>query len=745
MSQEKICVKLPTTDKKATLLKWRVKEGTLVNSTVVVLLYQEDGEKDRKSFRTHHVGVVKKILIHEGQEVPAGHPVFELEPGCSHSTVVSDLCADCGADLRIDNASKPTASVSMIHSVPDLKVSEQSALLLGKADEKRLLGDKKLVLLVDLDQTLIHTTNDNIPNNIKDIHHFQLYGPNSPWYHTRLRPGTYNFLSSISELYELHICTFGARNYAHTITHILDPKGKLFSHRVLSRDECFNPNSKTGNLKGLFPCGDNMVCIIDDREDVWDYALNLIHVKPYHFFQHTGDINAPPNLQKNVDITLQQDNRVDFTHLVQGITIKKKDNLKGEPQMEDGEVLSDDDSGNITTDNEEKNKNNVIKENSDQVEVEEEDDYLLYLEDILKNLHKEYFKEYDQKHELYGNDVEVPDMKRIIPMYRSKILAGKKLVFSGLVPTPVPLTESRAYKVARLLGAEVTENIEPDSTHLVAVRQGTLKASAARKRPDIKTVTPEWLWLCAERWEHVEERLFPLRSEGGGGSSSRDPPAHCSSPEHSPHFMANNQNVSLVNKEQDQKFAETLNPLLSFSDEDIKRMAGEVEDMTDDEESCDGDDVPNITDVLKINKDGNSSSEASLDGSRRGNKRQYSSSESTDNEDEVEKEIEGETLIERLRQSASRGQKRRHSSLDSDGSEDDNETLNEKFRQGKNLDELGVEWGNNSENSVDQHDDMNDSEWGNNSENSVDPPDEVNDSEWNMLGAALEKEFLENQ
>lgn len=52
-------------------------------------------------------------------------PVFVLEPGCSHSTVVSDLCADCGADLRIDNASKPTASVSMIHSVPDLKVSEQ--------------------------------------------------------------------------------------------------------------------------------------------------------------------------------------------------------------------------------------------------------------------------------------------------------------------------------------------------------------------------------------------------------------------------------------------------------------------------------------------------------------------------------------------------------------------------------------------------------------------------------------------
>ena len=40
--------------------------------------------------------------------------------------------------------------------------------------------------------------------------------------------------------------------------------------------------------RALFPCGDHMVVIIDDREDVWNYAPNLIHVRPYHFFQHTG-------------------------------------------------------------------------------------------------------------------------------------------------------------------------------------------------------------------------------------------------------------------------------------------------------------------------------------------------------------------------------------------------------------------------------------------------------------------------
>lgn len=46
--------------------------------------------------------------------------------------------------------------------------------------------------------------------------------------------------------------------------------------------------------RNLFPCGDSMVSIIDDREDVWKFAPNLITVKKYIYFQGTGDINAPP-------------------------------------------------------------------------------------------------------------------------------------------------------------------------------------------------------------------------------------------------------------------------------------------------------------------------------------------------------------------------------------------------------------------------------------------------------------------
>ena len=50
-------------------------------------------------------------------------------------------------------------------------------------------------------------------------------------------------------MYELHICTFGVRTYAHTIARLIDPKEEYFAQRVLSRNECFNPSSKTANLK----------------------------------------------------------------------------------------------------------------------------------------------------------------------------------------------------------------------------------------------------------------------------------------------------------------------------------------------------------------------------------------------------------------------------------------------------------------------------------------------------------------
>lgn len=51
--------------------------------------------------------------------------------------------------------------------------------------------------------------------------------------------------------------------------------------------------------RALFPCGDHMVCIIDDREDVWNFAPNLIMVKPYKYFSGTDDVNDPFKANKD--------------------------------------------------------------------------------------------------------------------------------------------------------------------------------------------------------------------------------------------------------------------------------------------------------------------------------------------------------------------------------------------------------------------------------------------------------------
>uniref|UniRef100_A0A3Q3XLQ5 RNA polymerase II subunit A C-terminal domain phosphatase n=1 Tax=Mola mola TaxID=94237 RepID=A0A3Q3XLQ5_MOLML len=286
------------------LLEWKVKPGSLVNVDSVLALCvpipQEQGAEaarlPERKVKSDRAGIVKELCCQLGQVIPPGGVIVRIEE-CSHPVVMKGLCAECGQDLTQlqstnGNQQTPisTATVSMVHSVPELMVSSEQAEQLGREDQQRLHRNKKLVLMVDLDQTLIHTTEQHCQRMSNKV----LFPRIKPMLHTRLRPHCKEFLEKIAKLYELHVFTFGSRLYAHTIAGFLDPEKKLFSHRILSRDECIDPFSKTGNLRNLFPCGDTMVCIIDDREDVWKFAPNLITVKKYIYFQGTGDINAPP-------------------------------------------------------------------------------------------------------------------------------------------------------------------------------------------------------------------------------------------------------------------------------------------------------------------------------------------------------------------------------------------------------------------------------------------------------------------
>lgn len=725
----------------------------------------------------------------------------------------------------------------------------------------------------------------------------------------------------------------------------LDQDGKLFSQRILSRDECFNPTSKTANLKALFPCGDDLVCIIDDREDVWSHASNLIHVKPYHFFQHTGDINAPPGLDKHendekegVDLTnlnydskkiklngkinyksketptthegvrerenvIQEDDKEEYEDksLVKNVkmddkdvaqeagkkedvdleknvkrdvkeenkstrnydnpeeNVKNNDNQNGkrddanseenvkkneieggkkedvnpegnvenndkediaqnEDKTEDvnsGENIKKNDKEegkhdnvnlevnlkkddgfleeNVQKDDKEedkkndvaleenlqkddkeegkndvnpeenlkKNKKDVVQEESvkefkesgeelkyvvkeliidktkegktlqektikeqmetsenglnngkeekeeEMVEIDDPDDYLLYLEDILKEIHKTFYVNYDKM-----ESGQVPDLKKVIPEVRKTILNDTKLVFSGLVPTHIKLEQSKAYQVARSLGAIVTQDLEMDTTHLVAVRPGTAKVNAGRRKKNLKIVTPDWLWACAERWTKVEEQLYNLNNKG---SKNRHPPPHCSSPEHTVVFDEITTETPGRKRTASGRFMDTINPLMSFSSADIADMDREVEDIFNESES-DGESsnkkpVPECDEVFLT--------EEVLDAVQNVNSKGSDESSSSSGESMTGEHPHGWKPHEIQSRKRSRED-------DADDESTADEFPSTKFRRGEEL---------SSDLDIGQ---------GSNSDGSVEPPDEIDDGDWNMMGAALEREFLSN-
>ncbi|XP_048219014.1 RNA polymerase II subunit A C-terminal domain phosphatase isoform X3 [Perognathus longimembris pacificus] len=650
-----------------------------------------------RRLKSERAGVVRELCAQPGQVVAPGALLVRLE-GCSHPVVMKGLCAECGQDLtqlQSKNGKQQmplsTATVSMVHSVPELMVSSEQAEELGREDQQRLHRNRKLVLMVDLDQTLIHTTEQHCPQmSNKGIFHFQL-GRGEPMLHTRLRPHCRDFLEKIAKLYELHVFTFGSRLYAHTIAGFLDPEKKLFSHRILSRDECIDPFSKTGNLKNLFPCGDSMVCIIDDREDVWKFAPNLITVKKYVYFPGTGDVNAPPgsrepqarkkvNSSKGADTLeqapplkdpeegkpvpgVEQSNGLGkpFRELNGGESVPGSSPIKAderdpcpltrapsasspssqelastpEPKMSceqtdrtssgaqpaqdtsgpdlDFDLSSDSDSsdsegqkssssdgerekrgqqkstvtqdgvrapqqgvspdesgarspgagslgetgtnihlhdkgpdldvqdeaerdgfcglGNGCVDRKEAETESQNSEQSgvtagesldqsmgeEEEEDTDEDDHLIHLEEILVRVHTDYYTKYDKY--LNRELEEAPDIRKIVPELKSKVLADVAVIFSGMHPTNFPVEKTREHYHATSLGAKVLTQLvlSPDApgraTHLIAARAGTEKVRQAQECQHLHVVNPDWLWSCLERWDKVEEQLFPLTED----------------------------------------------------------------------------------------------------------------------------------------------------------------------------------------------------------------------------------------
>ncbi|KAK4493206.1 hypothetical protein RD792_017935 [Penstemon davidsonii] len=176
-------------------------------------------------------------------------------------------------------------------------------------EQKKMFAVRKLCLVLDLDHTLLNSAKaseyftsfvevDPVHDEMlskkeeqdreKPYRHLFRFPHMAMW--TKLRPGIWNFLEKASKLFELHLYTMGNKYYATEMAKLLDPKGDLFSGRVISRGDDGEPDDgnervpKSKDLEGVLGM-ESAVVIMDDSIRVWPHnKLNLIVVERYIYF-----------------------------------------------------------------------------------------------------------------------------------------------------------------------------------------------------------------------------------------------------------------------------------------------------------------------------------------------------------------------------------------------------------------------------------------------------------------------------
>ncbi|KIK70552.1 hypothetical protein GYMLUDRAFT_253918 [Collybiopsis luxurians FD-317 M1] len=331
-----------------------IERGTRLLSYSFVYLAHAPGSQPETRFGTWDSaidGTLKSWNLKVGdvisQKKAKDKPAAVVVEPCKHGMQLQGLCVLCGKDMTnvdyIGFSDTSRASIQMTHSAFGPTVSLEEAQRIERETAERLLKDRKLSLIVDLDQTIVHATVDPTvgewivegeawetrraargsgqaddsdedecnPNwqALKDVKKFRL-GPETLGnsrgkgktpasqgvendgciYYIKPRPCWREFLLEMAGIFEMHVYTMGTRAYAEEVCAAIDPDGAAFGGRILSRDESGSLTQKS--LQRLFPCDTSMVIIIDDRADVWDWSPNLLKVIPYDFFVGIGDINS---------------------------------------------------------------------------------------------------------------------------------------------------------------------------------------------------------------------------------------------------------------------------------------------------------------------------------------------------------------------------------------------------------------------------------------------------------------------
>ncbi|KAL1760884.1 hypothetical protein FB107DRAFT_255564 [Schizophyllum commune] len=608
-------------------------------------------------------------------------PAVLVTEECTHGEQIAGMCALCGKDmtnvdyLGVSDTSR--ASIQMTHSKNGPTVSREVAERIEREANEALLKARRLKLIVDLDQTIVHATvdptvgewiaegeaweakrarlevkaaaraaaeeagediDDSDPEEeleecnpnwdaLKDVKKFRL-GPellappnmrgrhialdDGCMYYIKPRPGWQEFMKNMSAKYEMHVYTMGTRAYALAVCKVLDPDGRLFGERILSRDESGSLTQKS--LDRLFPTDQSMVVIIDDRADVWSGGLqfwspNLIKVVPYDFFIGIGDINSsflpkipplvpqatppgkaprdkppipmpgkPEENLKDADVELRAQTLE--AQMEERPLAKKQEALQEhEEAAEGGDAAASDDEHSSTSSKSGKKIPPLLTNN---------DHELVRVGKLLDEVHTRFFIEYDarkpaspKKRKLGSQEPErhnVPyDVKRIIPSIRSSVFQGCHICFSSVIPLDIQPESHECWRIANMFGARCHATLAPEVTHVVAGKQGTAKVDEARRRGNIKVVTPMWFKDSVNMWQRQPESRYlldPLPPSQGATPPDTDMEALGDAPESDEELLVTGDGAELELNDVD----------WADMDAEIAQELGDDDDLDDGEE-----------------------------------------------------------------------------------------------------------------------------------------------------------------
>ncbi|KIL71651.1 hypothetical protein M378DRAFT_1020729 [Amanita muscaria Koide BX008] len=615
-----------------------VTRGTRLLSYSFVYLANSPGAQPETRFGTWDSsieGTLDVWKIKTGDVISHRHaqdkPVVVILEPCKHGMQLGGLCVLCGKDMTntdytgFSDASR--ASIQMTHSAFGPTVSFEEAQRIERETAEHLFKTRKLSLIVDLDQTIVHATvdptvgewivegenweqqraqkskpegesednassdNDECPNPnweaLKDIKKFRL-GPESfglpsnqgkrkakavenegCMYYIKPRPGWKEFLEDMAIKYEMHVYTMGTRAYAEQVCSAIDPDGKLFSGRVLSRDESGSLTQKS--LRRLFPCDTSMVVIIDDRADVWEWSPNLIKVIPYDFFIGIGDINssflpkiepltagspaqttacmlslnpsitsslvlsianpssAPTTPEPNATQTpegaeeaeaatnamLRENTMVLELQLEQRPLAKKQTEL-----LRAAEHTTSTDQSQQQDQSEQKDVKAVHEGVPDQEHGHErkallknDDRELDRISKLLDEVHIRFYTAYDARRKADDHSRRrkpASDVTRIIPHIRSEVLGGVHILFSSVIPLDTNAETTEIWRMAHMFGAKCSTELNSEVTHVVSAKRGTVKVDAARRRGGTKIVWLSWFTDSVALWRRQDETPYLL-------------------------------------------------------------------------------------------------------------------------------------------------------------------------------------------------------------------------------------------